>query len=224
MFRAEYSIEGDGGAETTETTYREFGDKDEALDWLVGKLFNELGDGDGENGGRGSLRNCENDIRAVLGDFRPYFYADTVWRLYGLRLANVHPVFMGLPRNRYDYEGGMVLYATRAEVFYRVVFGTGDNLLAEDRREGYDDYLMLDSYGLMSGVPVSSVFDQFRAGVEIEDVEGLVELDGSQMLVRRGEYGTGDIRAYLENALDMIGYSAQNRDELYCDLLYVTEV
>ena len=218
MFRAEYSVE------CVETSYRLFDAKDEALDWLVGKLFNELGDGDGENGGRGSLRNCENDIRAALGNFKPYFYADTVWRLYELRSMNVHPVLMGFPRNRYDYEGGMVLYATKDEVFYRVVFGTGDNLLAEDREEGFDDYLMLDSYGLMSGVPVSRVFDQLRTGVEIEDVEELVEFGGSQMLVRRGEYGTGDIRAYLENALDMIGYSSRNRDELYCDLLYVAEV
>ena len=218
MFKAEYST-----GEGVESSYRLFDSKDEALDWLVGRLFNELGDGDGENGGRGSLRNCENDIRAVLGGFKPYFYADTVWRLYELRDTHVHPVIMGLPRNRYDYEGGMVLYATREEVFFKVVFGTGDNLLAEDRREGYDDYLMLDSYGLMSGVPVSRVFDQLRSGTEIEDVEGLVERDGSQMLVRRGEYGTGDIRAYLENALDMIGYSVHNRDELYCDILYVTE-
>lgn len=49
---------------------------EDAVNWLTNQLYDELGDGDGENGGRGSLRNCEGDIRKTLAALQTYGYAE----------------------------------------------------------------------------------------------------------------------------------------------------
>jgi len=59
----------------------EFDNLDRAVDWLTEQLFEELGDGDGENGGKGSLRNCETEIRETLTQLNPYTYANTKFQV-----------------------------------------------------------------------------------------------------------------------------------------------
>jgi hypothetical protein len=48
-------------------------------------IIQELGDGDGENGGYGSLRNCYGDIFNYLMRGGSYFYADMVFMIEVLR-------------------------------------------------------------------------------------------------------------------------------------------
>lgn len=48
----------------------------EAVTWLADAVIRELGDGDGENGGKGSLKNCYGDIWNALYDTGRYDYAD----------------------------------------------------------------------------------------------------------------------------------------------------
>lgn len=54
--------------------------------------------------------------------------------------------------------GGILLFCPEQKLFLRVSYGTGDNLLKEDRREGYDDYIYISA-------------DSFDDGWE-EEVEG----------------------------------------------------
>lgn len=47
-----------------------------AVESLLEVLYGELGDGDGENGGKGSLRNCRGEIEDTLKAGTVYTYAD----------------------------------------------------------------------------------------------------------------------------------------------------
>ena len=50
----------------------------------------------------------------------------------------------GIPRNKYDWQGGVVLLDPQTKVFYLLGFGNGTN--GDDLCEGCDDYLYLE-YG-----------------------------------------------------------------------------
>jgi len=62
--------------EETILFYRMPAEKHEACTFLADCIIRELGDGDGENGGRGSLKNCYGDIWNALFFTGHYEYAD----------------------------------------------------------------------------------------------------------------------------------------------------
>lgn len=53
--------------------------KDEALHFTMLNLYADVGDGDGENGGAGSLWNCAKEIRDVLENGDRYSYVGRSW-------------------------------------------------------------------------------------------------------------------------------------------------
>lgn len=62
-------------------TLKTFWDEDEALNYLMLDLFKEVGNGDNENGGKGSLWRCSKEIYDTLKDGYSYSYADCNWQL-----------------------------------------------------------------------------------------------------------------------------------------------
>lgn len=84
--------------------------------------------------------------------------------------------------------GGLLIFVQDANKFVRISYGTGDNLLREDRVEGYDDYIYI-------------VVDEFNDGWE-EDV------DGGQMMLKMQEDWGGhyNICQHAVDALDFVGY------------------
>ncbi|CAJ0592400.1 unnamed protein product [Cylicocyclus nassatus] len=118
-------------------------------------------------------------------------------------------VFKKFPRNKFDFEGAIVLYSKNLETFYRISFGCGDNLMEEDRAEGYDDYLLYDAYSY--NPKCKYTIEEMKGIIKYNDgyldtIHELVDEDGGMMLVKRSDYmNSGDIRDYLENALDMAG-------------------
>lgn len=61
-----------------DTCKRKFFNKSEAIDWLLARFYTEIGSGDCENGGKGSLWNCAPEIHAFLekANGGAYEYAD----------------------------------------------------------------------------------------------------------------------------------------------------
>lgn len=53
--------------------------KEDAINAAMVNLFADLGEGDGDNGGKGSLWNCAPEIYAVLSEGKTYSYADQEW-------------------------------------------------------------------------------------------------------------------------------------------------
>lgn len=131
-------------------------------------------------------------------------------------------VFKDMERNDIDFKGGCVLFSSNLNTFYNVVFGTGDNLSTEDIEQGFDDYVMVDSWVANWLEPLATVIQQLRDGKEGYDIRGLTEQDGAMMLVKRSRYGnSGDIRSYITNALEMVGYGSVEEGQLYRDLILV---
>ena len=56
-------------------------ERHEAVRWLADEVIRQLGDGDGENGGKGSLKNCYGGIWNYLYDGGKYYYADLVFSI-----------------------------------------------------------------------------------------------------------------------------------------------
>lgn len=56
-----------------------------AAKYMTERVLQELGDGDGENGGKGSLENCYGDIFNVFMGSGRYCYADCVFTIVPLR-------------------------------------------------------------------------------------------------------------------------------------------
>lgn len=84
--------------------------------------------------------------------------------------------------------GGLLIFVPGANQFVRISYGTGDNLLREDRAEGYDDYVYI-------------TVDEFNDGWN-EDVEG-----GQLMLKMQKEWGGHyNICQHAVAALDEMGY------------------
>ena len=51
-----------------------------AVDLAMLDLFEQVGEGDGENGGAGPLSNCASEIRSVLSAGQAYSYAELSWK------------------------------------------------------------------------------------------------------------------------------------------------
>ena len=69
--------------EGTDHIYRQpfIGDKHEACETLAKVILNLMGDGDNENGGKGSLKNCRDEIVTTLELNDSYSYADWEFRI-----------------------------------------------------------------------------------------------------------------------------------------------
>ncbi len=127
-----------------------------------------------------------------------------------------------VPKNKVEWEGSVVLFDAAAEEFYNIAFGTGDNLGPEDLDEGYDDYIMVDRYGL-DGSRGSAlvVVDAVDNGCVDEDTDGLRMIDSGQLMLKRKEWTDGDIRRFITEALDFVGYGADKVENPYEYLVYI---
>ena len=111
-----------------------------------------------------------------------------------------------IPRNRFDYEGGVVLFHPGMG-FARIAFGTGENLDQDDLEQkdshGHciDDYMYISTYG----------------GLQDMGWDGLClqEKDGGLMLFSHDTYKSGDIREMLEPSLDFIGWPDRLEEYVY---------
>ena len=128
-----------------------------------------------------------------------------------------------VPKNKFDWEGGIVLYDAASEEFFNISFGSGDNLDADDIDAGFDDYIMVERYEL-DGTKGSAfiVVDAVDKGYVDGTTEGLREVDGGQLLLKHKEWTDGDIRRFITEALDFVGYGAASIDELYKYLVYIS--
>ena len=98
-----------------------------------------------------------------------------------------------IPRNKYDWQGGVVLFDPQTKVFYLLGFGNGTN--GDDLCEGCDDYLYLE-YGRL-----------VRDTIEVDDGG---ELDFNR---RKSKYD-GDIRNALKDALDFLVVDQEAQERL----------
>ena len=127
-----------------------------------------------------------------------------------------------VPKNKYDWEGGIVLYDAASEEFFNISFGSGDNLDADDIDAGFDDYIMVERYEL-DGTKGSAfiIVDAVDKGYVDYTTEGLREVDGGQLLLKRKEWTDGDIRRFITEALEFVGYGAESIDDLYKYIVYI---
>lgn len=127
-----------------------------------------------------------------------------------------------VPKNRYDWFGSVVMYDAEGDDFYNIAFGSGDNLDSCDVAEGYDDYIMVDRYELDGTMPCARVVAcAVDDGYVDECTEGLREVDGGQLLLKRREWTNGDIRRFIMEAMEFAGYDAT---ELKTRFRYVTYI
>jgi hypothetical protein len=127
-----------------------------------------------------------------------------------------------VPKNKFEWEGSIVLYDAASEEFFSIAFGQGGNLDADDIDEGFDDYIMVERYEL-DGTKGSAfiMVDAVDKGYIDGSTDGLREVDGGQLLLKSKEWTDGDIRRFIAEALDFVGYGAANIDELYKYLVYI---
>lgn len=120
-----------------------------------------------------------------------------------------------------DYTGGAIFFDPRTNLYYRIVFGCGDNLTHEDIENGFDDYMMYDVYRLCEGLDRKYV----EEGIEendgyLDETDGLEEVDGGMMLIRRKDYAdpeSGNYYLYLANALEMAEFDGEYKNlEFVC--------
>lgn len=112
-----------------------------------------------------------------------------------------------IPKNEKDYYGKVVMFDDRANEFFVVEFGTGDNLDSHDIGEGYDDYIFAVRYAALDdGMPVAAVTEEFQKNEDPDGIGGIVEVGGGQWLLRRSEWEDGDIRRYIMDAMEFAGY------------------
>ena len=127
-----------------------------------------------------------------------------------------------VPKNKFDWEGGIVLYDEKSEEFFNISFGSGDNLDADDIDNGFDDYIMVERYGLDGTIGLEFVAaDAVDKGFVDDTTEGLREIDGGQLLLKRKEWTDGDIRRFITEALEFGGYGAERIDDLYKYIIYI---
>lgn len=98
-----------------------------------------------------------------------------------------------IPRNEFDWEGGVVLLDPVTKVFYLIGFGNGTN--ADDLCEGCDDYLYLEYGHLIRN--------------EIQDEDG-----GQLDFNRERSHYDGDIRNAIDDALEFLGVSVDVSERL----------
>lgn len=125
-------------------------------------------------------------------------------------------------KNKFDWEGGVVLYDAASENFFNVAFGSGENLDADDIDAGFDDYIMVERYELDGTKGSASVVvDAVDKGFVDDTTEGLREVYGGQLLLKRKEWADGDIRRFITEALELVGCGAASVDEPYKYLVYI---
>jgi len=140
--------------------------------------------------------------------------------------TSMNPAFHNFPRNSKDYFGGIVLFDATTDTFVKLEWGIGDNLLKEDRAAGYDDYINYETWGWAGG-PLAAAFrllDRYEGDFESieDDYSGgekpfqisLAQCDGGMLLVRRKDKGTGDIREYIRDVMELIGFDDLSGDGL----------
>jgi len=127
-----------------------------------------------------------------------------------------------VPKNKFEWEGGIVLYDAASEEFFNIAFGSGSNLDIDDLNAGFDDYIMVERYEL-DGTKGSAfvVMDAVDNGCIDYTTEGLRGVDGGQLLLKRKEWTDGDIRRFITTALDFVGCRAASIDDLYKYLVYI---
>ena len=127
-----------------------------------------------------------------------------------------------VPKNKFEWEGGIVLYDAASEEFFNIAFGAGGNLDADDIDEGFDDYIMVERYELHGTLGSAYVVtDAVDKGYVDDSTPGLREVDGGQLLLKRKEWTDGDIRRFITEALDFVGYGADKVENLYKYLVYI---
>ena len=127
-----------------------------------------------------------------------------------------------VPKNKFEWEGGIVLYDAASDEFFNIAFGAGGNLDADDIDAGFDDYIMVERYELDGTIGSAYVVvDAVDKGYIDETTKGLREVDGGQLLLKRKEWTDGDIRRFITEALDFVGYGAASIDDLYKYLVYI---
>ncbi len=133
-------------------------------------------------------------------------------------------IFLYIPENPFPFEGGVTLFSTDRNMFYHIWFGSGDNLDEDDIDNGFDDYMNIDAYKWDGERPLMEVINDISENDGyIDDIFGLEDTDSGMMLIKRSDYNnSGDIRDYLENALDFGNYGANNVESLYKDLIFIT--
>ena len=133
-------------------------------------------------------------------------------------------IFRYIPENPFPFESGVTLFSTDLNMFYHIWFGSGDNLDEEDIDNGFDDYMNIDAYKWNGERPIMEVINNIRENDGyIDEVDGLEDTDGGMMLIKRADYNnSGDIRDYLENALEFGNYRANDDENLYKDLIFIT--
>lgn len=47
-----------------------------------------------------------------------------------------------------NYEKGLMMYDNDKDLFVMAYFGCGDNLMQEDREQGFDDYVNIEVFGI----------------------------------------------------------------------------
>ena len=128
-----------------------------------------------------------------------------------------------VPRNECDWEGEIVLLDMCEAMLYRIAFGSGDNLSEEDMDNGYDDYIMVDSYAITRDRPMHEVCTEIMSVGDVYDGQlGVEERDGGQMLIRRSEWKDGDIRRFIMDALEFVGMGEAGAEGLYRYVVYLT--
>lgn len=113
-----------------------------------------------------------------------------------------------IPRNRNNYLGGVLLYHIASKVFVEICFGTGDNLDSDDRKAGYDEYIMITLY---------------RSEPTYSNGDGITfnEIDGAQLVFNKRKRNCGgDIRNLIVDGLEMAGYSNPSLK----DVVYINRV
>ena len=127
-----------------------------------------------------------------------------------------------VPKNRFEWEGGIVLYDAASEEFYNIAFGSGCNLDSNDIDEGFDDYIMVERYELDGTLGSAYVVtDAVDKGYVDDSTPGLREVDGGQLLLKRKEWTDGDIRRFIMEAMDFAGYGADKVEDLYKHVVYI---
>lgn len=134
----------------------------------------------------------------------------------------IEEAFKWFPKNPVDFLGGYILYSKSRNEFYRVAWGTGDNLDSEDEAAGFDDYFMYETAAPAKG---SATYDEMvvkiltlGGGEFLDDIRGLLVQDAGMLLVKHAdlEYD-GDLRSHLGMVLRHGGYKGE-----FDDLVFVS--
>jgi len=127
-----------------------------------------------------------------------------------------------VPKNPIEWEGSIVVYAVELGSFFRIAFGTGDNLSADDLDDGCDDYIMVDQFALSENADLEDILREIKKERSLDEgVDGIVEVDGGQLLLRRKEWSSGDIRRFIETALEFSGYGVVELENWMKDVIFV---